>query len=59
MDEMVAEPGGEAVLEAAQEVLEERFMRATEGDDFIGVQCYSRVHMGPRGSGSERPRPCR
>jgi beta-glucosidase len=49
MDEMVAEPGGEEVLEAAQEILEGRFFRATEGDDFIGVQCYSRVHFGPEG----------
>jgi beta-glucosidase len=55
MDEMVAEPGGEAVLEAAQEVLEERFMRDTEGDDFIGVQCYSRVHMGPEGQAPNDP----
>ncbi|HTZ09118.1 MAG TPA: family 1 glycosylhydrolase [Acidimicrobiales bacterium] len=49
MDEMVAEPGGEEVLEAAREILEDRFLRATGGDDFIGVQCYSRVHFGPEG----------
>ena len=39
MDEMVADPGGEEVLAAAREILEDRFMRGTEGDDFIGVQC--------------------
>jgi beta-glucosidase len=55
MDEMVAEPGGEEVLEAAQEILEERFMRATEGDDFIGVQCYSRVHFGAEGQAPNEP----
>jgi len=55
MDEMVADPGGEAVLQAAQEVLEERFMRATRGDDFIGVQCYSRVHFGPEGQAPNDP----
>ena len=55
MDEMVADPGGEAILEAAQEVLEDRFMRATEGDDFIGVQCYSRVHFGPEGQAPNDP----
>src|SRR6202000_1437108 len=56
MDEMVADPGGEAVLEAAQEVLEERFMRAAaESDDFIGVQCYSRVHSGPEGQAPNDP----
>jgi beta-glucosidase len=55
MDEMVADPGGEGILEAAQEVLEDRFMRATEGDDFIGVQCYSRVHFGPEGQAPNDP----
>jgi beta-glucosidase len=55
MDEMVADPGGEAVLEAAQEVLEERFMRAAANDDFIGVQCYSRVHFGPEGQAPNDP----
>jgi beta-glucosidase len=55
MDEMVADPGGEPVLEAAQEILEGRFFRATEGDDFIGVQCYSRVHFGPEGQAPNEP----
>jgi len=55
MDEMVAEPGGEGVLEAAREILEDSFFRATEGDDFIGVQCYSRVHFGPGGQAPNQP----
>jgi beta-glucosidase len=55
MDEMVADPGGEGVLEAAQEILEDRFFRATGGDDFIGVQCYSRVHFGPEGQAPNEP----
>jgi beta-glucosidase len=55
MDEMVADPGGEEVLEAASEILEGRFFRATEGDDFIGVQCYSRVHFGPEGQAPNEP----
>ncbi len=55
MDEMVAEPGGESVLEAAEEILENRFMRGTEGDDFIGVQCYSRIHFGPEGEAPNDP----
>ena len=55
MDEMVAEPGGESVLEAAREILEDTFFRATEGDDFIGVQCYSRVHFGPEGQAPNEP----
>jgi beta-glucosidase len=55
MDEMVADPGGEEVLEAAREILEDRFLRATEGDDFIGVQCYSRLHFGPDGQAPNDP----
>ncbi len=55
MDEMVADPGGETVLEAAREILEDTFFRATEGDDFIGVQCYSRVHFGPEGQAPNEP----
>ncbi len=55
MDEMVADAGGEEVLDAAREILEDRFLRATEGDDFIGVQCYSRVHFGPEGQAPNEP----
>jgi beta-glucosidase len=55
MDEMVADPGGEAVLEAAREILEDMFMRGTTGDDFIGVQCYSRIHFGPEGEAPNDP----
>jgi beta-glucosidase len=55
MDEMVAEPGGEGVLESAREILEDTFFRATRGDDFIGVQCYSRVHFGPEGQAPNDP----
>jgi len=55
MDEMVAEPGGDAVLDAAHEILEDRFLRATQGDDFIGVQCYSRMHFGPEGQAPNDP----
>ncbi len=55
MDEMVADVGGESVLEAAREILEDRFFRATEDDDFIGVQCYSRVHFGPEGQAPNEP----
>jgi beta-glucosidase len=55
MDEMVSEPGGEAVLEAAREILEDRFLRGTEGDDYIGVQCYTRLHFGPEGQAPNDP----
>jgi len=55
MDELVAEPGGEVVRDAALEILEDRFLRATEGDDFVGVQCYSRMHFGPEGQAPNDP----
>ena len=55
MAELVAEPGGQAVRDAAEEILEERFLRATEGDDFVGVQCYTRLHFGPEGQAPDDP----
>ncbi len=55
MDELVAEPGGETVRDAAQEILEDTFLRATGGDDFVGVQCYTRMHFGPEGQAPDDP----
>jgi beta-glucosidase len=55
MEELVADPGGEDVRDAAREILEDRFLRATDGDDFIGVQCYSRMHFGPEGQAPNDP----
>ena len=43
------------ILDAAREILEDRFLRATEGDDYIGVQCYSRIHFGPTGQAPNDP----
>ena len=55
MDELVAEPGGEAVRDAACEILEDMFLRATGDDDFVGVQSYTRVHFGPDGQAPNDP----
>jgi beta-glucosidase len=41
-------PGGEAQLAAARDG-ERAFLAAAEGDDFIGVQCYTRYRVGPQG----------
>jgi beta-glucosidase len=49
MTELVAGEGGEGARDAAQELLEDTFLRATAGDDFIGVQCYTRMRFDPRG----------
>ena len=47
MDYQAAEGGEQQV--AAAEALENLFLDATEGDDFVGVQTYSRMLMGPNG----------
>jgi beta-glucosidase len=55
MAEMVADEGGEVVRDAAEEILEDTFLRATEGDDFVGVQAYTRMHFGPQGEAPDDP----
>ena len=47
MAEIVADEGGEALRDGAEEMLENVYLRATAGDDFVGVQCYTRMHFGP------------
>jgi len=49
MAEITADEGGEALRDAAEEMLENVFLRATGGDDFVGVQCYTRMRVGPDG----------
>jgi beta-glucosidase len=41
--------------DAAEEMLENVFLRATGGDDFVGVQCYTRMHFGPDGLAGNDP----
>ena len=36
-------------------MLENIFLRATGGDDFVGVQCYTRMHFGPDGLAPNDP----
>jgi beta-glucosidase len=55
MAEIHADPGGEAARDAAEEILENSFLRASTGDDFIGVQSYSRFHLGPEGEAPDDP----
>ncbi len=47
MSEYVAVDGGEARLERIRRAMEDRYLEATEGDDFVGVQTYSRTRVGP------------
>ena len=55
MAELHADPGGEVVQEAAEEILENAFLRGAQGDDFVGVQCYTRLHLGPDGEAPDDP----
>ncbi|HMD44709.1 MAG TPA: family 1 glycosylhydrolase [Acidimicrobiales bacterium] len=49
MAEMQAVEGGEATRDQARTLLEDSFLSATGGDDFVGVQCYTRMRFGPEG----------
>jgi len=55
MAELKADEGGETVRDAAEEILENVFLRGTAGDDFVGVQCYTRIHFGPTGQAGDDP----
>jgi beta-glucosidase len=49
MEELVAGRGGQQTRDAAEQILENTFLDAAAGDDFIGVQCYERTVLGPTG----------
>ena len=55
MAENVADEGGEVTRDMAEEILENTFLRAAEGDDFVGVQAYTRMHFGPDGVAPDDP----
>ena len=50
MTDYQMEPGGEAWLERIRRPTEDVFLEGTGGDDFIGVQTYTRAQVGPEGS---------
>jgi beta-glucosidase len=49
MTDYQAVEGGEARTARIRETHEDVFLRATAGDDFVGVQTYSRMLIGPDG----------
>ncbi|HEX2564937.1 MAG TPA: glycoside hydrolase family 1 protein [Acidimicrobiales bacterium] len=49
MTEYVAVDGGEERMARMRQAMEDVFLDATDGDDFLGVQTYSRLRIGPRG----------
>jgi len=49
MTDYQLQPGGEAWVERVRRPSEDVFLEATGGDDFIGVQTYTRTRVGPDG----------
>jgi len=49
MTEYHAVNGGEERLATLIEQMEDGYLRAVRDDDFIGVQCYSKTQIGPKG----------
>ncbi len=49
MTDFQAQPGGEAWVERIRQPSEDVYLEATGGDDFIGVQTYTRQRVGPDG----------
>jgi beta-glucosidase len=49
MDDYQAVEGGESQRDRIRYRMQDEFLEATEGDDFIGVQTYSRSRVGPQG----------
>jgi beta-glucosidase len=50
MAELEAEEGGEAARDEARALFEDEVLQATTGDDFVGVQCYTRFRFGSGGT---------
>jgi beta-glucosidase len=55
MAEIVADEGGELTRDMAEDILENTFLNGAAGDDFVGVQAYTRMHFGPTGPGPDDP----
>lgn len=50
MTDFQLQAGGEAWLERMRRPSEDVFLEATDGDDYVGVQTYTRARVGPEGS---------
>jgi beta-glucosidase len=50
MSDYQAVDGGESKRDQIRRRMEDEFLEATDGDDFIGVQTYSRDRIGPKGA---------
>ncbi len=47
--DMQAEPGGEAMRDMAEQMVEGQFLQSVRGDDFLGVQTYTRIRFAANG----------
>jgi beta-glucosidase len=50
MSDYQALDGGESKRDQIRRSMEDEFLEATGGDDFVGVQTYSRTRVGPKGA---------
>jgi beta-glucosidase len=50
MTDYQAVDGGEDRRDHIRTAMEDVFLEATTGDDFVGVQCYTRMRIGPTGA---------
>ena len=50
LQDVQAGPGGEAMADKMRHAINGAFLEALKGDDFVGVQTYSRVRFGPEGA---------
>ena len=55
MQDYQAVDGGEAQRDAERSVMEEVFLDAARADDFLGVQTYTRLRIGPDGMRGPEP----
>jgi len=49
MQEYEALPGGEDLLDSLRHEMEDEYLRAVAEDDYLGVQCYTKILIGPEG----------
>ncbi|NNN02372.1 MAG: family 1 glycosylhydrolase [Acidimicrobiaceae bacterium] len=54
MQEYEAQPGGEGLVESLRREMEDEYLQVVADDDYLGVQCYTKLIIGPDGL-VERP----
>jgi beta-glucosidase len=55
MTDYQAVDGGEDKRDAIRRSMEDMYLDATTGDDFVGVQCYTRMRVAPTGALAPEP----